>query len=238
METSPLRKHRAKSALFAVAMAASLLAACTPAPLPGGGGYMPDGRVVVAEDGVVHARGSSGVKVQLIQDRLSQLGYFVADQRGSYGHGTAQAVMAFQKVQGISRDGAAGPTTKWFLNHPGIPRAASTSGRVIEVSLAKQVVMFVENGQIRKIINTSTGASGTPTPRGKYRINRQINGYRHAPLGTLYRPKYFNGGIALHGSSSIPGYPASHGCVRLSNVAADYLWASAWGPLGTAVWVY
>jgi lipoprotein-anchoring transpeptidase ErfK/SrfK len=54
----------------------------------------------------------------------------------------------------------------------------------------------------------------------------------------MYRPKYFTGGIAVHGSPSIPPVPASHGCVRVSNSAIDWLWDS-WGlPIGTTVMVY
>ena len=223
-----------------VAFVGSMLVGCAPASGPStvSGGYAANGTVIVAEDGMVHGRGSSGAKVTLIQDRLVQLGYFISDTRGSYGYGTAHAVTAFQKVQGITRDGSAGPTTKWFLNHPGIPRGSSSSGRVIEVQLAKQVVLFVENGNVRWILDASSGASATPTPRGRYSIFRQVNGYRHAPLGTLYRPKYFNGGIALHGSSSVPTYPASHGCVRLTNAEADFMWSQPWGAIGTRVWVY
>ena len=45
----------------------------------------------------------------------------------------------------------------------------------------------------------------------------EIDGWRDAPLGMLWRPKYFNGGIAVHGAPSVPPYPASHGCVRMRN---------------------
>lgn len=146
-----------------VAFVGSMLVGCAPASGPStvSGGYAANGTVIVAEDGMVHGRGSSGAKVTLIQDRLVQLGYFISDTRGSYGYGTAHAVTAFQKVQGITRDGSAGPTTKWFLNHPGIPRGSSSSGRVIEVQLAKQVVLFVENGNVRWILDASSGASAT-----------------------------------------------------------------------------
>ena len=67
---------------------------------------------------------------------------------------------------------------------------------------------------------------------------RQIDGLREAPLGTLWRPKYFNGGIAIHGSPSIPGQPASHGCARLHDAAMDLLWDDDLVPVGTPVWVY
>ena len=44
-------------------------------------------------------------------------------------------------------------------------------------------------------------------------------------------------GIALH-AGQLPGYPASHGCVRLSLPAMDFLWAQDLVPLGTPVWVH
>lgn len=232
----PTRRVRFAAIALVAAFGSTALGACAPAPSPGG--YMADGTVVVPEGGPTLVSGSTGAAVTMLQDRLSQLGFIVADTRGSYGYGTFHAVQAFQKVQGLERDGQAGPRTKWFLNHPGVPVGRSSSGRVIEVSLAKQVVMLVENGKVIKVLDASTGKGSTPTPAGRYSIYRQINGYRYAPLGTLYRPKYFNGGIALHGSSSIPAYAASHGCVRLTNAEADYLWSVPWGNIGTTVWVY
>jgi lipoprotein-anchoring transpeptidase ErfK/SrfK len=108
--------------------------------------------------------------------------------------------------------------------------------------------MVVLDGRLRYVLNTSTG-SGRPytsrgqdsvaiTPEGRFSIQRQIDGEDVSPLGVLWRPKYFTGGYALHGSPSVPGYPASHGCVRLSNPAIDFLWSSGAAPIGRTVWVY
>ena len=47
------------------------------------------------------------------------------------------------------------------------------------------------------------------------RIERKIAGKRVSRLGTLWWPSYFVGGYAVHGSDSVPTYPASHGCVRI-----------------------
>ncbi len=80
--------------------------------------------------------------------------------------------------------------------------------------------------------------SGWRTPAGRFQITRQIDGVREAPLGDLYRPKYFSRGIAFHGSPSIPGHPASHGCTRLHDDAVDFIWANGLAPIGTPVWVY
>jgi lipoprotein-anchoring transpeptidase ErfK/SrfK len=69
-------------------------------------------------------------------------------------------------------------------------------------------------------------------------VSRQIDGWRHAPLGLLWRPKYFNGGIAVHGANSVPPYPASHGCARVSIAAMNWLWTNDKIPIDTRVWVY
>jgi lipoprotein-anchoring transpeptidase ErfK/SrfK len=94
-------------------------------------------------------------------------------------------------------------------------------------------VLFLvdESGNVTHILPVSTGndkkyvsrgkQQTANTPRGDYKITRQIAGVRHAPLGDLYYPNYFLGGWAIHGSTSIPFLPASHGCVRIPNFAAE-----------------
>ena len=79
-------------------------------------------------------------------------------------------------------------------------------------------------------------ATGTPT--GIFHIFRQVDGASNGPLGQLWRPKFFTGGYAIHGAASVPSYPASHGCARLSNEAINWIWANNLAPIGTEVWVY
>ena len=67
---------------------------------------------------------------------------------------------------------------------------------------------------------------------------RQIDGLRVSTLGQLWRPKYFSGGFAVHGDSYVPPEPVSHGCVRVSDEAIDWIWSSGQMPLGTPVWLY
>jgi lipoprotein-anchoring transpeptidase ErfK/SrfK len=42
----------------------------------------------------------------------------------------------------------------------------------------------------------------------------------------------------MHGFPQVPPYPASHGCVRLTNEAMDWLWSTGRTPTGRTVWVY
>jgi peptidoglycan hydrolase-like protein with peptidoglycan-binding domain len=193
--------------------------------------------------------GESGDAVLALQQRLSDLGYWLGEPDGTYGQLTRQAVMAFQKAEGLSRDGVAGPETQGRLPAAGRPTARSTSGNVLEIDLARQILIVVQGGQVRWVLNTSTGSGeayastsgGTAvatTPTGQFQIYRQIDGVREAPLGTLYRPMYFHGGIAIHGAGNVPAHPASHGCARVTNAAIDLLWSSGVAEVGTPVWVY
>ena len=67
---------------------------------------------------------------------------------------------------------------------------------------------------------------------------RRVNAWDSGSLGSLYRPQYFNGGIAVHGYTSVPSTPASHGCVRVSLPAMDNLWGVGGIQVGTSVMVY
>jgi lipoprotein-anchoring transpeptidase ErfK/SrfK len=181
-------------------------------------------------------RGMSGSAVRALQERLVELRYWLGKVDGVYGYLTEQAVMAFQKVNGLTRDGIAGPQTMAALRNPIRPKPRSTGSLVVEVVKSKQAVLLVRYGKVRRIFNASTGKSSTPTPSGRFRVYRQINGWRDAPLGLLYRPKYFLRGYAVHGSTSVPAYPASHGCVRVNLRAMDFLWYRV--PIGTRVRIY
>jgi peptidoglycan hydrolase-like protein with peptidoglycan-binding domain len=175
------------------------------------------------------------VDVAALQQRLTDLGYWLGTPDGRDGPLTRQAVMAFQKAEGLARDGIAGPATLTALETAQRPRATDHGRDHVEIDLDRQLLLVVQGGEVRLALNTSTGTRGWATPSGEFRVERQIDGIRRAPLGDLYRPKYFNGGIAVHGSPSIPGHPASHGCARVSNGAMDHLWATGVLAIGTPV---
>jgi lipoprotein-anchoring transpeptidase ErfK/SrfK len=193
--------------------------------------------------------GSRGGAVLTLQRRLAALHHFdVAKADGVFGPGTYHAVVAFQKVQGLVRDGIAGPATQARLARPYVPaaryRLATTS---LEVNLAKQVIYYVSGGTIQRIIDASTGSGAwyysqgrwarAITPTGRYRIYwRYPGGWQPGPLGSMYRPNYFHGGYAVHGMTSVPAYPASHGCVRMTVPSMDRMWSSLWVGMPVAIY--
>lgn len=60
------------------------------------------------------------------------------------------------------------------------------------------------------------------TPAGSYRVQFKRDGWFSGYYGDLYKPVFFNGGIAVHGYDKVPNRPASHGCVRIPNHIAEY----------------
>lgn len=183
-----------------------------------------------------------------MQERLTRLGYWLGTPDGRYGDVTAQAVTALQKTAGLGRDGVVGPRTRQALDRGVRPVARSTSGHVIEVDLRHQVLLVVDDGRVTLAFNASSGSGAfytsrgqlrhAVTPPGRFTVFRAVDGWDTSPLGHLYRPRYFNGGIAVHGYPSVPPFAASHGCVRVSLPAMDLIWGEGLMPGGTVVRVY
>jgi len=192
--------------------------------------------------------GDSGANVLALQRRLKALTYWVGPPDGYFGDSTQQAVWALQKAANLPRDGIVGSAT-WGALERGvepIPRAAA--GTLIEVDLNDDLLMILHQGKLWATLNTSTGGGYTYTdegvtavaitPQGVFHTFAEIDGIDVDSLGTLWRPKFFTGGFTIHGDSYVPPYPVSHGCVRVSNEAIDWIWANNVDPIGTEVWVY
>jgi peptidoglycan hydrolase-like protein with peptidoglycan-binding domain len=181
--------------------------------------------------------GSYGSQVTYLQQRLIALRYDVGSVDGVFGSNTLHAVYAFQKVQGIGVDGVVGPTTWNRLGSPYRPKARYRhSSAAVEINLTKRVLYLTKAGAVTRIVDASPGKSSTPTPTGNFSITRRIDGWRQSKLGLLWRPYYFYGGYAIHGSRSVPTYSASHGCVRVTIPAMNRLWSTLY--IGERVHVF
>jgi hypothetical protein len=192
--------------------------------------------------------GSSGAAVSLLQHKLLALGYWLSKANGTFGATTQQAVYALQKAAGQNPSGVVTAKTWKALNDGTRPTARSKSGTVIEVDLKRDLVLFVTNGHVQYILNTSTGGGYVffengrrevaTTPKGHFTTYRVIDGPHRSPLGLLYRPRYFFEGVAIHGDSSVPAHPVSHGCVRVTDAAINWIWSAHLDPIGRQVWTY
>ncbi|WP_172875882.1 L,D-transpeptidase family protein [Micromonospora inositola] len=171
-------------------------------------------------------QGSRGTAVTNLQRRLAALHYDVGTIDGIFGPSTYHGVVAFQKVNNLARDGIVGPNTWAALARPLVPKPKYThSGYSVEANLTKQVVYLARQGSVVRILDASSGKASTPTPTGNFKIQRRIDGWRQSSLGLLWRPNYFYYGYAVHGATSVPTYPASHGCVRVPIPAMNRLWS-------------
>ena len=88
---------------------------------------------------------------------------------------------------------------------------------VVVVSLPEQLVHVYRNGVTIGVSTCSSGKPGHRTPTGVFTIlqKRQehySSTYNNAPMPNMQRLTWR--GVALH-AGDLPGYPASHGCVRL-----------------------
>jgi len=96
----------------------------------------------------------------------------------------------------------------------------------IIVSLATQRAYAYRNGVPIAVSTVSTGAEGYATPTGIFTILQKdidhvSNLYADAPMPFMQRLTW--GGVALH-AGNLPGYPASHGCIRLPRAFAERLY--------------
>ncbi|MEQ1874207.1 MAG: L,D-transpeptidase family protein [Ilumatobacteraceae bacterium] len=190
---------------------------------------------------------TSGPSTAAAQTRLTELGFWTGPANGEYGFTTAQAVMAFQKYVSLPISGRLDQATTDQLN--GLTeraRGTKDTGSWVEVDKARQLVFIVVKGETLWTFNTSTGSrvansefGDAVTPDGLWTVKRERPmGWWRGELGELYRPKYFSGAVAVHGSNSVPKRAASHGCVRVSVEAMDFIWEHDLISIGTKIWVH
>lgn len=156
--------------------------------------------------------GECGDNVAAFKKALAQLGYVSGGGRCFNGR-TGREVLAYRKVNGMSRNEHAGKRVVkrvlagrggYHVRHPG-------AGEHAEVPLDKQVLVLSKGDKPFAIYPVSTGKPSTPTVTGEYRFYRQEPGYN---AEGMYYSFYWHNGYAVHGYAEVPNYAASHGCVR------------------------
>jgi peptidoglycan hydrolase-like protein with peptidoglycan-binding domain len=178
--------------------------------------------------------GARGIFVGLLERRLVQLHYHLAGVDQIFDHRTADAVMAFRKVQRLPRTQDVNTAVWRALGAPKlfVPRNRA-DGVHVEVDQTRQVLAVVKDGAVQAMIHVSTGKPSTPTRDGTFQVFSKLAG--SSPKG-LYYPSFFDGERAIHGWTDVPTYAASHGCVRIPYWVT--LWMFAQDPIGTPVIVY
>jgi peptidoglycan hydrolase-like protein with peptidoglycan-binding domain len=191
--------------------------------------------------------GDGGPWVEKLQDELRAAGFRPGPSDGRFGKATLGAVYAFQKLHELERNGIFLAEHWPLLDMQAVLPVHEEAPDRVEVDLSKQVLYLVKAQEVAAVLPISSGngatyrgSSGAPvrarTPEGDYQFYKRVEGWRISYLGGLYRPYYFRGGYAIHGSKSVPPYPASHGCVRVELHDMDYLTTEL--ELGMPVFVY
>ena len=179
---------------------------------------------------------AGSMTVLQLQRRLVKLGYLPqAAATDHFDQRTLSAVIAFQKWEGLVRDGVPGPATQAALLVAMRPKPRTKGpGTRVEILLDRQVALVIRRGRVLRAIHVSTGKQGYVTPPGRYEVFRKSRRSWSVPY-RVWMPwaSYFVRGIALHQARSVPVVAASHGCVRVT--AADARWLYGLTPVGTKV---
>ncbi len=113
------------------------------------------------------------------------------------------------------------------------PDSEAARTRIV-VDLAAQRASVWRDEKVQLVTEISSGRASHPTPTGQFVVTDKYQTWK----STLYhaRMPYFLrlscGDFGLH-AGNLPGYPASHGCIRLPEDIARQLFASI--PVGTLV---
>lgn len=125
---------------------------------------------------------------------------------------------------------ASNPTAAIAKLKPGqylwAPTIAPSGPVLIIVSLVRQLAFVYRNGVLIGVTTVSTGTKGHETPIGVFtvlqkKVTHYSNLYDSAPMPYMQRLTW--DGIAMH-AGKLPGYPASHGCIRLPKAFSRLLY--------------
>ena len=198
-----------------------------------------------------------GPAVAALQQRLVDLGFWNGGPTGNYDWVTQQAVMAFQKYNGLDPSGTADPNDGGAARHRPLPRRRQGLGSGHDRGRQGQAAAVHHSRRPHRVghehLDRVRAAHSEPnkrhpgeivsgtadTPEGLFHVySQQSQGWWAGDLGQLYRPKFFKGGSAVHGAPKVPNFPASHGCVRVTPEAMDFIWSQNLMPMRSVVWVH
>lgn len=108
------------------------------------------------------------------------------------------------------------------------PEIAPEGPMLLIVNLSNQRALLFRNGVPIGATTVSTGKAGHDTPIGIFTVlQKQVEHYSskydNAPMPYMQRLTW--GGVALH-AGNLPGFPASHGCIRLPAGFAKLLYGA------------
>jgi peptidoglycan hydrolase-like protein with peptidoglycan-binding domain len=185
-------------------------------------------------------------EIKEAERRLADMGYWTGAVDGLLDPATVSALIAFQKWEGRRVTGKLTIEELEAIRTGAAPEARESGYGHVEVDVDRQVLMIVDEEGGLRVLPVSTGTdkpftyegqtSIAYTPRGRFVVYEKGVGWDNSVPGSMYFANYISGGIAIHGSYSVPIQPASHGCIRIPMFAARAV--SKLLGLGTIVLVY
>jgi len=138
-------------------------------------------------------------------------------------HATEKPSFHTQGTRSGKPNGPLKPGEYWWR-----PELAPSGPLMVLVSIPQQVMNVYRNGILIGRSSVSTGSKGHATPGGVFTIlekkkQHYSKKYDNAPMPNMQRLTWT--GIAMH-SGNLPGYPASHGCIRLPYDFSQLLFAT------------
>jgi hypothetical protein len=157
-------------------------------------------------------QGQCGDVVIGFKKAMRKMGY-IANSGRCFGGKTGRGVLAYRKVNGMTRSARAGKglVMRAFAGKGEYKVIHPNAGEHLEAPLDKQVLVFAKGDKPFAVYPVSSGKPSTPTVTGHFTFIRQEPGYNSEGM---YYSFYFYGGYAVHGYESVPDYAASHGCIR------------------------
>ena len=130
------------------------------------------------------------------------------------------------------------PSRRHQAKKPEVPEKESSKPQgplIIAISIEKQKLRVYDANGFYAETPISTGMKGHPTPMGVFSIIQKhklhhSNIYSGAPMPFMQRITW--SGVAMH-AGVLPGYPASHGCIRMPMAFAMKMWN--WTKMGARV---
>ena len=178
--------------------------------------------------------------------RLAEMGYWTGAVDGRLDPATKSALIAFQKYEGRPITEQLSLAELEAIRSAKPPQARESGYAHIEVDIDRQVLLIVNDDSSVRVLPTSTGSdkeyldegetSVAYTPRGRFLVYNKLDGWEEGRFGSAYYANFISGSVAIHGYTTVPNEPASHGCIRIPIFAAREV--SNLIPLGTSVRVY
>lgn len=201
----------------------------------------------------LQADAASTYQIKRTQTMLRSLGIPTGPIDGVWGPQTARGLCTFRAISGQTPSRRALDTSTYKKLHSynnayssiRSKSAPSLRGEKTYLKLYQQcqTMLYVENGKYKKVLPVSTGTNGHKTPNGVYRLGYTQRGWKCSNLypescsrqstgqfknvsryGNMYNMRHVTGAIYVHGSTSVPTYPASHGCIRVTTQYSDWMY--------------